>query len=271
MFDEETIMDLSADVDDVLTLVANRIDVLALLEGNRVQKRTIVDELGYSRSTVNRAITKLANAGLVDDAPRGCRTTFVGKLVADRYREYVGDSAEVVNSREVLAPLPPESDLAPTVLADAEVAVAGGPSPYEPYYAVEEALKRPGPDGRVRMYVPAFTNPHGLDLARAMAAELPVEAVFSEELLAELYEDFPEELEALFALEKFTGYRTTDGPEYTIVVADAESGSEMVVVTHTQERKLGGVIVNDHEDALRWADRRYAEIRAEGERLDGYP
>jgi predicted transcriptional regulator len=264
-------MNLSADVHNVLTLASDRIDVLDFLEGDRVQKRTIVDELGYSRSTVNRVITELADAGLVDDSPRGCRTTFVGTLVADRYREYVADSTHVVNGREVLAPLPPGSDLSPAVLADAKVAVAGGSSPYEPYYAVEEVLKRPGPDGQVRMYVPAFTNPHGLELARAMAAESSVEAVFTDELLAELHDDFPEELDALFELEKFAGYRTTAGPEYTLVVADSESGTDIVVVTHTQERTLGGVIINGHEDAVSWAEQRYAEIRAAGERLDGYP
>lgn len=264
-------MDPKTTVDDVLTLVDNRIDVLDLLEGGRFQKRTVVDELDYSRSTVNRAITQLADAGLVEDTPRGCRTTFVGRLVADRYREYVASSRNVVSGREVLAPLPPDSDLAPAVLVDAEIAIAGSPSPYEPYYAVEEALKRPGPDGRVRMYVPAFTNPHGLELARAMAAEFPVEAVFSEELLAELNDDFPEDLEALFELEKFTCYRSTDGPEYTLVVADSESGTEVVVVTHTEKRKLGGVIVNSDEGACRWAEQRFAEIRAESERLDSYP
>lgn len=209
--------------------------------------------------------------GLVDDTPRGCRTTFVGKLMADRYREYVANSTDVMSSREVLALLPPESDLSSTVLTNAEIAIAGSPSPYEPYYAVEEALKRPGPSGRVRMYVPAFTNPHGLELAQEMAAELPVEGVFSDELLAELRDDFPEELEASFELEKFTGYRSTDGPEYTLVIAESESRSEIVVVTHTQERKLGGVIVNSDESALRWAEQRYVEIRAEGERLDAVP
>jgi predicted transcriptional regulator len=104
-----------------------------------------------------------------------------------------------------------------------------------------------------------------------MATEFPVEAIFSEELLEELNDDFPEDLEALFELEKFTGFRTADGPEYTVVIADSESGTEIVVVTHTPERKLGGVIVNSDEDALRWAEERYVEIRAESERLDSCP
>lgn len=262
-------MDRATDAGDALALVADRIDVLELLDEDRRRKRAIVDELGYSRSTVNRAISRLADAGLVDDAPRGCRTTFFGSLVADLYREYVESVAQVVDGRKVLEPLSPSCDLAPAVLVGAKTATPGGSSPYEPYYAVEEALQRPGPDGRVRMYVPAFTNPHGLELAQAMAAELPIEIVFGEELLAELRDDFPEDLERLFGLEKFTGFRSTDGPEYTVVVADAESGSEVVVVTHTRDRKLGGVIVNDDESAVRWARERYAEIRERSERLDG--
>lgn len=266
-------MSPDAEIDEVLTLVADRIDVLTLLEGERLRKRDVVDELDYSRSTVNRVIARLADEGLVDDAPRGCRTTAVGSLVADQYRTYVASGGDVVRSREVLEALPPDVDLDPVVLADAEIATPEGPNPYEPYHAVERVLKRPqsGTDGRVRVYVPAFSNPRGIALARQLATEIPVDVVFGDELLTELRADFPEELERLFELERFTGYRTSVGPAYSLVLADAESGSEGVVVIHTEDRNLAGTVVTRNAEALAWIERRFSSIRASSDRLDSVP
>jgi predicted transcriptional regulator len=258
-------MSTDPEIDDVMALVANRIDLLSLLEGTRLRKREIVDELDHSRSTVNRAITTLADAGLVDDAPRGCQTTFVGSLMADQYREYEDTVSDIVRARDVLTPLPAVADLPPTVLTGAEIVTPEGP---RPYHAVEEVLQRPGADGRLRVYVPAFSNPRSFELAKRLVRTFPVEIVFTDELLAELNPDFTDEVEALLELERFAGYRTADGPRYTLAIADSESGSEGVIVTHTEERNLGGVIVTSDADALDWMERRYSEIRAASEPLN---
>jgi predicted transcriptional regulator len=262
-------MSQETDVGDELDLVAKRSDILELLDGERLPKRTIADELGYSRSTVNRAVAALSDAGLVDDAPSGCRTTFVGSLLAAQYDEYVNAATNVLRGREVLTSLPPDADLPPSVLADAEVSTPGGSSPYEPYHAIEALLERAV--GQVRMYVPTFSNPRGVELARTLSERLAVEIVFDGELLAQLRSDVPEEVETLFALEGFTGYETATGPEYTLVVVDTDSGMEGAVVIHSTERELVGCLVTRDHDATQWMHGRYAEIRAESERLDTFP
>ena len=249
-------------------LVADRIDVLTLLEESRVPKREIVEELGYSRSTVNRAITQLADAGLVEDAPRGCQTTFVGSLIAAQYRAYSEIVEDIVQARDVLAELPRETDLPPTVLADAEVVTPGGPHPYDPYHAVEEVLNSPGADGDLRVYVPSFSNPRGLELAQHLAETLPIEIVFTDELLAELTADRTDKIETLCEIDRFTAYRISDGPRYTLVIAASESETQGAIVTHRADRNLGGVLVTDDADALGWMERRYADIRAESELLE---
>src|SRR6056297_1076164 len=126
-------MGTDTEVVETQNLLADRIDLLTLLEGSRLPKREIVDELGYSRSTVNRAITQLADAGLVDDAPRGCQTTFVGSLLATQYRAYRETVGDVIQAREVLTALPTDADLPAAVLADADVVTPEGPHPYDPY------------------------------------------------------------------------------------------------------------------------------------------
>jgi len=260
-------MGTDTEVVETQNLLADRIDLLTLLEGSRLPKREIVDELGYSRSTVNRAITQLADAGLVDDAPRGCQTTFVGSLLATQYRAYRETVGDVIQAREVLTALPTDADLPAAVLADADVVTPEGPHPYDPYHAVEKVLDSPGADGDVRVYVPSFSNPRGLELAQHLAETVPLEIVFTDELVAELTEDRTDEIETLREIDRFTGYRTASGPRYTLIIAAAESGAQGAIVTHTADRNLGGVIVTDDAEALRWMERRYAEIRAESEPL----
>ena len=261
-------MATDTEIADAQALVADRIDVLTLLEGSRLPKREIVDELGYSRSTVNRAITQLADAGLVDDAPRGCQTTFVGSLLATQYRAYRETVTDIVRARDVLRVLPTDANLPATALRDAEVVTPEGPHPYDPYHAVEDVLDSPGADGDVRVYVPSFSNPRGLELARHLAQTVPLEIVFTDVLVAELTENRTEEVETLCEIDGFTGYRTAGGPRYTLIIADSESGTQGAIVTHTADRNLGGVIVTEDAAALRWMERRYAEIRAESEPLE---
>jgi len=259
-------MPTDQDVEAVLDLVAKRIDVLEFLDGDRVPKRTIVDELGYSRSTVNRVIASLADAGLVDDAPSGCQTTFVGSLLADQYDEYVRTVTNIVAGREVLTSLSPDVDLPPAVLADAEVSLPGGEKPYEPYHAIEALLDRAA--GQVRVYVPTFTNPRGIALAQNLAAETDVEIVFDEDLLTELRADVPDDVATLFEREQFTGYETAGGPDYSLVVVTTESRTEGAIVVHSPDRELVGCIVTSNPDAVRWMERRYSDIQADSERLE---
>lgn len=255
------------DAEETLDLVADRADLLSLLDGDRVPKREIEAELGYSRSTVNRAVAALADAGLVDDAPTGCRTTTLGSLLLRQYTDCVETATDILAGRALLESLPHDVALHPTVLADADVSTPGGASPYEPYHAFEALLGRAA--GPVRVYVPAFTNPRGIELAQGLAQQVDLEIVFDRELLAELQADMPDDVATLLDLEGFTGYETDSGPVYTVAVVETDAGPEGGVVVHTETQELAGVIVTTDPDAVRWLETRYGEIREGSVPVDG--
>lgn len=258
-------MSTDSDVEAALNLVSKRIDFLEFLDGERRPKRVISEELGYSRSTVNRAIAKLSDAGLVDDAPRGCQTTFVGSLLADQYDEYVRVSTTILANREVLTSLSLDTKLPSIVLTDAEVTTPGDSSPYGPFNAVEALLERAV--GQVRVYVPTFTNPRGIELAQGLATKMDVEIVFDGALISELRSDIPTQIQTLVKLDNFTGYTTSTGPNYSLIIVTTESGLEGAIVIHTAEKELVGCLVSENPDATQWMEQRYAEIRAESEPL----
>jgi len=260
-------MPTDPDTDAALDLISKRIDFLEFLDGDPKPKREIADELGYSRSTVNRTITELSDAGLVADDPGGCQTTFVGSVLADQYHEYVEIASSVLANREVLATLSLDSDIPPIVLKDANVRTPRDSSPYGPYHAIEGVLERSVDE--VQVYVPTFTNPRGIELARTLAKRLDIEIVFGDALIGELRSDIPNQVEMLSKQTNFTGYRTSNGPKYSLILTGTESGMEGAVVIHSEERELVGCIVTDNSAATEWMEQRYAEIRADSEPLYG--
>lgn len=253
------------DVAGTLDLVAKRADLLRLLDGDRVAKREIEADLEYSRSTVNRAVGALADAGLVEDTPRGCRTTSLGSILIGAHTDYVETATDVLEGRELLASLPQDVAFDPSVLADAEVSTPGGSSPYEPYRVIEALFDRAA--GPVRAYVPSFTNPRGLEIAQDVGRRVDLEIVFDADLLTELRADMPDDVDSLHDIEGFTSYATTDGPAYTLAVVETESGREGSLVVHTPAGELAGVIVTANQDAVDWLAARYAEVRADSDRL----
>jgi hypothetical protein len=93
----------------------------------------------------------------------------------------------------------------------------------------------------------------------------PVTAVFTEEMAAKLEQDFPEVLAGAPSTDLVEGYLTGSGPECTLVLAEHADGTDAVVVTHTAERTLAGVIVTDGADAVQWTERRFEAVLAESE------
>lgn len=70
----------------LVELVRQREETLELLAETGRQKPWLVEELGVSRSTVDRAIAELTRVGLVCRVPEGYRTTTLGRSLLVSYR-----------------------------------------------------------------------------------------------------------------------------------------------------------------------------------------
>jgi predicted transcriptional regulator len=109
---------------DVRSTFWRRRDVLAAADG--VTRSTIAERSGVSRSTVDRGVRELAASGLLRVDGGRCRRTAAGELLLRelaRAAEVVGTAAAVADA---LAVLPDDAEMDPAMLADAEVARAGG-------------------------------------------------------------------------------------------------------------------------------------------------
>lgn len=121
---------------EVCTIVLKRWEVVNRLQQEATDKRTLVEELDCSRSTVNRAIRELESVGVVKYVGGIYKVTPLGKTIAGRFEE-------LMNTVELRTRLQPflrwisedEFDLELQYLRDAEVFL---PQPGDPYSMINQ-------------------------------------------------------------------------------------------------------------------------------------
>ncbi|WP_257297760.1 tetratricopeptide repeat protein [Haloarchaeobius sp. FL176] len=129
------------DVASAVELLDRRRQVLGHLGGDGHHVRDLCDELDVSRSTVNRAIRELEDAGWVERADDGYVRTTTGSLALQEYRDQVTALDAVQRHADALAPLPGDTPLDPGVLADATVETVAEADPFELVGRLRSALE----------------------------------------------------------------------------------------------------------------------------------
>ncbi|OYR60265.1 hypothetical protein DJ83_10195, partial [Halorubrum ezzemoulense] len=147
-------------------VVERRLDFLERLAAEPLRKHELVDALGHSRSTVNRAIDELEAAGLVAGETDGYLTTLSGRLLAEQYREFLTAAADLAAAGDVLDPLGADVGVDPAVLRKAETHRAAAPDPYRPLEALDDAL---ADADSVAAALPAFPYPRVAERLRRAA------------------------------------------------------------------------------------------------------
>ncbi|MFB6118536.1 helix-turn-helix transcriptional regulator [Halosegnis sp.] len=117
---------------DLLSTLARREQLLTQLREAPRAKSDLVADLDVSRSTVDRAVRKLEEAGLLERRDGVVALTLAGRLVFDEYRQFRERTDGVLAAREALAALPADTDVDPAALAGAEVTLADRTAPYRP-------------------------------------------------------------------------------------------------------------------------------------------
>ncbi|MFC6735948.1 MarR family transcriptional regulator, partial [Halolamina salina] len=104
-------------IDELLDLVGDRAEFLRLLRDGPLFKRDIIDRLDTSRSTVDRAVDDLVEAGLVASVDGGYRTTRTGRLVLQRYETLREDIENVIDAASVVDAMPAGATLSAATVA----------------------------------------------------------------------------------------------------------------------------------------------------------
>lgn len=252
-------MDDTFDVD----LLCRRSEYLDALGMESRSKAELVDDLGVSRSTVNRVVSELAEAGLVDDAPGACRLTLTGRLAAESHAEFNARTQGLGSARDLIEHVGPDAEFGPEIAHGADVYLARGSRPYRAFHAFERLIREAT---RLRGSARTFANPRGRDLFEDAIVErgVPVEFVLDRRLYDEMLDDFADAFERWRATGRFDGLVAEGCPRYSLLLSELPAGREMAIAVYTADLEFRGVLINGSPDAVAWAEDRLDELTERG-------
>ena len=238
---------------ELVGVVERRLDFLERLAAEPLRKHELVDALGHSRSTVNRAIDELEAAGLVAGETDGYRTTLSGRLLADSYREFLTVADDLAAAGDVLGPLGADVDVDPAVLRDAETYRAAAPDPYRPLEVLDEAL---ADADAVAVALPAFPYPRVAErLRRTAAGGGTVELALADRAYRHAAERFADDLGAV-ARRDGCRVAAVDAVDAGVVAADGTA----LLLTFEGDGTLRGAAASTDPEAVAWAETAVCEL-----------
>lgn len=253
-----------ADIDRLLALVQRRRAYLRELATEPRHKRDLIDALGDSRSTVDRAVERLHDAGLVTRTDDGAWTaTTKGTVLLETVEETYETVDAVTDAADLLPYLPCEEPVPPALFRDAAVEVATGPTPLAVAEDVRETMA--GANAVRGFAVADHEVGVKADFFDAVLGEDPFafEYVFDADLTAGLYPDGDVPWTAL-----------RDAPDTDIVVHDdlpfglmlLDHGAEtwLVLIVYDDQRVVRGQIRTPNPTAVAWGRGVFERYREAG-------
>lgn len=252
----------------IADVTAKRYEFLAALRSEPMAKPDLVDATGTSRSTVDRAVAELEEHGLVTRENGLYRATYTGRSVAATFRRYRDRLADLERAHAVVGALPPDAEVDPAVLADADVL------PSEPHafgYPIRRTVDLIRDADRVRGVGSAVTPQYVEALhAGVREGDLSLELVLTPPVCDTVSEAHREEFAALLDADRAALYRVDEAPAYVLWSATTAGETTTCIVVYT-DAGVEGVVVNDTDAATEWAAEVFERYRERGTRLEGLP
>lgn len=260
--------------DDRFELLAKRTETLRALAERPRMKPALMDRLGVSRSTVDRAVSELQAAGLVESTDDGYATSATGQLALERYDAFRTETTAIFDAAPVLAGLPPAADVPVAMLAGSETVHATETAPYRP---IERFLRALGDADRYRALLPTVTDARQLRVLydRVIGAGATAELVAPAAVIEQLEADFAGQLTTMADTERFEvrslpsataaeAASDADGatPPYGVAVLESDGAVTAWLLVYRDDGALAGVVMNDAAEATDWARAQYRTHRA---------
>jgi len=253
----------AATTTELLDLAQRRHEYLTLLATGPHHKRDVIEELGDSRSTVDRAIEALREAGLVVRTADGAWTVTtkgdVLRQTIERTRETAG---AIATAGDLLEHLPCDEPVPSTLFQDAVVERAEGPAPLSMAERVRENMVAAD---SVRGFAAAD---HGTgikeDVFESVFGDDSFEFtyVFEESLIAGLSAD-DSRFRELCGRPNATA-TVYDGLPFGLLLADVGDETRMTVIVYDDSSVVRGQITTTDRGAVAWGEDVFERYRSAG-------
>lgn len=256
---------------NLIDRAARRQELIDLLRDGPYVKRDILAKLDMSRSTLDRAVEELLEAGLITRRDDGYETTLPGVLALKTRRSYDRDAKALAATEAAIRPLWKESAVDIALLRDATVTLFEQERTVGSFATLRTALQTAT---AVRAHCPAVAANDHLDALYDQVTDgTTVQLTTSESLFDELRTAYPGWLRAVARAES-GAVRVGEVPEFGLYVCELADSTQVFLIVYDDGRPHA-LLQNDTEDAVEWAertvDRVHREAAARQEEIDAIP
>lgn len=243
---------------DVLTKRARFLDILL---DDPKHKYELVEATNVSRSTVDRAVRELEVVELIERSADGFRPTLCGKLVYQEYSKFNRRLDAMCDSTALLSVLPNDAPMDLSILEDAKIWLSEAQAPMKPIHHLEELLANASSiRGLSPVVLPRYVD---LFYEQTVNANVCVELVLESRVISHLTSRYTEQFNEALQTARLTIQEFTDRLPFGLLISD--SGKVGVVVY--EEGTVRGVILNETDAALEWAENAYERYYNQAESI----
>ncbi|RDI71672.1 helix-turn-helix transcriptional regulator [Halopelagius longus] len=245
-----------SDSRDIQKLLLDRHDVLQVLSRDPSSKREILPEVGVARSTLDNIMRQLEEAGLVAYADNEWHLTVFGQSAFALSREYREHLSDLHRASSLVDTPAEESPFDDSLLVGAEV--------YYPEETIldgvmQELLDAAKGASRFRIFTPAILSSYVEPFYEsARHGDDPrVEVIVTPSLLEQLRVHHPDLLDRAITDSPFSFFTGETPESFGLWIAD----DRQVGVLVFGDTGIRGILVNDTDAALEWAEEYYERVK----------
>jgi len=239
------------------TAVEKRETVLRYLSNTATRKPELVKSLSTSRSTIDRAVSDLIEANCIVERAGVYSTTATGELALTEYEHYVAGTDAIEKSSELLNDLPKDVEVDLALLRDASISVADSHAPDRAAAASAELLEDAT---MMKGLAPTVLKSDIYTVEEHLDDEFSAEIVAEAEVI-DVLSDFPgTPAESLLSHESLSLLQSESELPYALWIIKSPHEEWAGITVHNSTGSVSGVIMNNSDIAVQWAQKKYEEF-----------
>jgi len=244
-------------------VLARRADLVRAVRAKPRSKPRLVEELGVSRSTVDRAVRELEAEGFVERSD-GVSLTLQGRLALDSYETLAADFDGLDAAASALGTLPDDARVDTALFRDATVVEA---SPVAPQRATEAYRSLAADATRIRGYASTLLDSTVPTLRdQVVEAGLELELLLGSDVLTVLVGSHGDAVADARDTGRMALREVEDGLAYSLMLVETPATTYAAALFYDDTGHTG-LVRNDAPDAVAWAESVYEDLRAAADPL----
>ncbi|WP_435360492.1 helix-turn-helix transcriptional regulator [Haloarchaeobius sp. DFWS5] len=246
-------------VETVLEVLTKRWSVVVALRDKPRTKPELVDEVGVSRSTVDRAVGDLEDEDVATYEDGRYRLTSFGGLACEAHDLSRRCLTGLCDARDLVEQLPDAGDGSAIAFANATVV---RPEPHRPDLAMRRFVELLNEADRVRGVSPVVVEPYVEVCQRRVAEDgMELDLVVAQPVYDVLRREFGAAFEDVLQADHASVVATDADIPVGMAIIDRDDERELAVVLYSATG-ISGLIRNDDPAAVGWALEVFERMRA---------